>query len=239
MSLPIDLNCDMGESYGRFRVGSDEELLDWITSCNLACGFHGGDPLTIERTARAALQRGVRIGAHPSFPDLAGFGRRLMHLPAEELRTLLKYQIAAVAGMVGSLGGRIDYVKPHGALYNHAAADAPTAAVVVQAVAEMGTGLALMGPAGSAMERAAAAEGLPFIREAFLDRAYAADGSLLPRDQPNAVITDPRIAAARMRAILQGASGLPPADSLCVHGDNPAALLLLQAVHREIKSPER
>jgi len=147
--LTIDLNCDMGESYGNYKIGNDDRIMPYITSCNVACGFHGGDPLQIERTIKNALKHNLQIGAHPSYPDLQGFGRRKMNVPPDELKAIIKYQIAAVKGIAESLGGKLTYVKPHGALYNSAADDKEIVASIVNAIKEIDEELAFLGLAGS------------------------------------------------------------------------------------------
>ena len=236
--LTIDINCDMGESFGNFRLGNDEKVFPYLTSCNIACGFHAGDPLHMERTVDLALKHGVQIGAHPSYPDLNGFGRRKMHLPPDELRTLVKYQIAALKGMVESRGGKLSYVKPHGALYNSIAHDPAEALSVIQAIQEMGGHLLLMGLAGSPIEKLAQAQGIPFVPEAFADRFYEADGRLRSRSLEKSVISDPLEAAQQVLSIVQNqhlqswdGNKVPiQARSICIHGDNPKAVDLLKAI---------
>ncbi|MEM7369360.1 MAG: 5-oxoprolinase subunit PxpA [Bacteroidota bacterium] len=236
--LRIDINCDMGESYGRFSVGNDEQIFPWISSSNIACGFHGGDPFHIEHTIRLALKHKVRIGAHPGYPDLQGFGRRDMKIPAQELRAIIKYQIAAVKGLTESLGGRLAYVKPHGALYNAASRDAEETKVILQAIQEIDSGLAFMGLAGSVMQRLAKEAQLPFIAEAFADRRYEPDGKLMSRSKSQAVIQDPDQAVEQVLSIFlnqavhcSDGSVLPmEAQSFCIHGDNPAAPRILKAL---------
>lgn len=239
-NLPIDLNCDMGESYGRFKVGNDEAIFPYVTSSNIACGFHGGDPLHIENTIKGAIAHGVRIGAHPAYPDLSGFGRRRMQLGRDELKAVVKYQIAALKGMTESLGGRLAYVKPHGALYNTAADDASEAFCIIQAIREIDPELALMGLAGSIMEETARREQIPFIAEAFADRRYESNGRLRSRSKEGAVIAAPEQAAGQVFSIARhkqvesydGAIVPVDAQSVCIHGDNPSAISILQAVER-------
>lgn len=234
----LDLNCDLGESYGRFIIGQDEALFPYLTSCNIACGFHGGDPLHIERTIRRALAHGLQIGAHPSYPDLMGFGRRKMEIPPEELQAIVKYQVAALKGLVESAGGRLAYVKPHGALYNSMVERADEAEAVVAAVKAIDPALAVMGLAGSQVKGIAETAGLRFIAEAFADRRYDERGHLVARGRVGAVIQDATLAAEQVRQIWEqgqvttiGGTKLPlRADSFCVHGDNPAALAILQAI---------
>ncbi len=240
--LCIDINCDMGESYGRFEVGNDEAVFPYITSANIACGYHGGDPLHIEKTIETALRHNVRIGAHPAYPDLMGFGRRKMHIPASELRALVKYQVAALKGMTESLGGKLEYVKPHGALYNSAADNEAEAAAILEALEALDPDLRLMGLAGSRMQQLALDRDRPFIAEAFADRRYENDGRLRSRLLPDAVIASPEAAAAQVVAIARenrviSAEGHPvpvAAQSVCIHGDNPQSVAILQAIDRAL-----
>ncbi|MDX1407900.1 MAG: 5-oxoprolinase subunit PxpA [Saprospiraceae bacterium] len=239
----IDLNCDMGESYGRYRIGHDAAIFPYITSCNVACGFHGGDPLTIDQTIRGALTHGIQIGAHPSFPDLMGFGRQKMHIPGALLHAIVKYQVAAVKGMTESLGGRLKYVKPHGALYNMAADDADISATLLQAVRDIDPELVLMGMAGSVTEQVAQQQSARFIAEAFADRRYTDGGRLVPRSHEGAVISDPDEAAQQVVAIVtegrvKGEHGQwvsLDAGTICVHGDNPGVIAILEAIDVALK----
>jgi len=226
----IDLNCDMGESYGNYKIGNDDQVMPYITSCNVACGFHGGDPLQIEKTIKNALKYGLQIGAHPGFPDLQGFGRRRMQVPTDELRAIIKYQIAAVKGITESLGGKLAYVKPHGALYNMAADDTKVAQSIVQAIQEMGNDIAFMGLAGSkAMQETAQKAGIRFIAEAFADRRYTPNGRLQSRSIQGAVIHDAQKAAEQVLALAKDKQVISTentsikleAQSICIHGDNP------------------
>ena len=234
----IDINCDMGESYGRYQVGNDAAIFPFITSCNIACGFHGGDPLTIEKTIRGALSHGVQIGAHPGFPDLSGFGRRQMHIPEDELEALVKYQVAALKGMTEGLGGKLTYVKPHGALYNMAADNPEITMAIMAGVHAIDPNLVLMGMAGSVMQKIAISHGVPFIAEAFADRMYTNDGRLMSRALPGSVIDDAELAARQVISIIkdqcvtshEGAKIVLTASSICIHGDNPGALQILQAI---------
>ena len=238
----IDINCDMGESFGRFKVGNDEMIFPYITSCNIACGFHGGDPLHIENTIKSALKHGVQIGAHPSYPDLSGFGRRKMQLPRAELKAIIKYQVAALKGMTESQGGRLAYVKPHGALYNTAADDESETRTIIQAIREIDPKLALMGLAGSMMQKIALNEGIPFIAEAFADRKYEANGRLMSRSKEGSVLSSPTEAAEQVVSIAlhnkaksaEGTSVQIYAQSICIHGDNPSAVKILQAIQEAL-----
>lgn len=232
----IDINCDVGESDS---TGNDAALFPYITSCSIACGVHAADPLQIQRTIRLAMQFGLRIGAHPSYPDRPGFGRRPMQIADSELRATLDYQVAALLGMTRVSGGHMAYVKPHGALYNTAADDASVAQVIAACIAAFDKHIALMGLAGSAMADAAQQEGIRFIPEAFADRRYDDRGRLVPRSDARAMIAHPIEAAEQVRAIaehgmVRSISGkmIPvKAESICVHGDHPGALDILRAIH--------
>jgi UPF0271 protein len=235
---PIDLNADLGESFGAWRLGDDEALLSIVTSANIACGFHAGDPLTIRRACAGAVARGVSIGAQVSYRDLAGFGRREMEVPPDELSAELLYQIAAVDGIARAEGGKVSYVKPHGALYNRAARDPVQALAVAAAISDYDPALPLLTLPGSEAAVAAAAAGLRVIAEAFADRAYNADGTLVPRSRDGAVLTDPTVVAARAVAMATGrmiesAAGgqlrISP-RSVCIHGDTAGAVTLARSV---------
>ncbi len=235
----IDLNCDMGESYGNYKIGNDDQVMPYITSCNVACGFHGGDPLQIEKTIKNALKHGLQIGAHPGFPDLQGFGRRRMQIPVDELRAIIKYQIAAIKGITESLGGKLAYVKPHGALYNMAADDAEVAQSIVQAIQEIGQDIAFMGLAGSEqMEGIAKKTGVRFIAEAFADRRYTPNGRLQSRSVEGAVIHNAEKAAAQVLSLAKNKQVISSentvvkinAQSICIHGDNPKVEGILQTI---------
>ncbi len=234
----VDLNSDLGEGFGRWRLGDDEAMLRVVSSANVACGFHAGDPATIRRTVRVAVQRGVAIGAHVGYRDLAGFGRRRMDVPSEELQADVAYQVGALAGLAAAEGGRVSYVKPHGALYNTAAVDERVAADVAAAVADVDPSLVMLGlPCSRALDAASAA-GLATAAEAFADRAYEADGTLVPRTRPGAVLHDPDEVARRMlrlatEGVVEAVDGsLVPvrADSICVHGDTPDAVAMAERV---------
>lgn len=237
-SMVIDLNADLGEGFGVWRLGDDLALLDIVTSANVACGFHAGDPVTIRRTCAAAVDRGVAIGAQVSYRDLAHFGRREMDVEPEELCAEVLYQLAAVDGIARAMGGRVSYVKPHGALYNRICRDEVQAAAVIEAVADYDTSLPVLTLPGSVVHGVAAAEGVATIAEAFADRAYTAAGSLVSRREPGAVIHD--VAAVSARAVRMAVEGrvtavdgspvVVSARSICVHGDTPDAVRLAQAV---------
>jgi UPF0271 protein len=239
----IDLNADLGESFGAWRLGYDAALLPLVTSANVACGFHAGDPLTIRQTCAAAVAHAVAIGAQVSYRDLAGFGRRDMTVPAEELTAEVLYQIAALDGMARAEGGRVSYVKPHGALYNRAVRDQAQAQAVVSAVRAYDPALPVLTLPGGMLAAEAAAGGLSVVAEAFADRAYLADGTLMPRGQPGAVLTDPAIVAGRVVAMATGqpvdpAEGRPivlSPRSICIHGDTAGAVTLARAVRAALQ----
>lgn len=232
MTPAINLNADLGESYGAWEMGSDAALLAIVGSANLACGFHAGDPLVMRRTLRLAREAGVSIGAHPSFPDLQGFGRRPMTLPADELEAILLYQMAALAGMARAEGLAMAHVKPHGALSNMACRDAALAATVARAIKAFDSGLILLAPACSELVHAGQAAGLRVVQEIFADRAYLDDGNLVPRGRPDAMIHGAEAALAHVTAMLaeqalisvNGVRLPTPIGSVCVHGDSPQAV---------------
>ncbi|MEI7024976.1 LamB/YcsF family protein [Paenibacillus sp. y28] len=255
MQPVIDLNCDAGESYGAYRIGQDDKVLPHVTSANIACGFHAGDPGVMRRTVQLCLVSHVAIGAHPGLPDLAGFGRRELRITPEEAYEMTVYQIGALQAVVRAEGGGgLRHVKPHGALYNMAAADRPLADAIVRAVCAAAPEALLYGLAGSELLLAAQAAGLPAVSEVFADRRYRADGSLVPRHQDGAVLTDPeavlaqavRLAAAGEAETAEGAIIGVDAGTLCIHGDHPhaaeAAVRLRQRLEQEgitIRAPQR
>ncbi|MEV0596197.1 LamB/YcsF family protein [Nonomuraea cavernae] len=236
--MVIDLNADLGEGFGIWELGDDLALLDIVTSANVACGFHAGDPVTIRRACAAAVDRGVSIGAQVSYRDLAHFGRREMDMEPEELCAEVLYQLAAVDGIARAMGGRVSYVKPHGALYNRVCRDEVQAAALVDAVVDYDPSLPVLTLPGSVVHRAAAAEGVATIAEAFADRAYTSAGALVSRREPGALVHDPAAVSARaVRMAVEGSvtsiDGTPvpvSARSICVHGDTPGAVVLAQAV---------
>ncbi|MFF5455971.1 LamB/YcsF family protein [Streptomyces sp. NPDC012950] len=242
--VSIDLNADLGEGFGRWTLTDDEELLSLVTSANVACGFHAGDAATMRRVCELAAARGVRIGAQVSYRDLAGFGRRSMDVPAAELAAEVAYQIGALEVFARAAGSRVAYVKPHGALYNRVVGDAEQAAAVVEGVLLADRTLPVLGLPGSRLHGAAAAAGLPVVAEAFGDRAYRADGSLLPRGREGAVVTDPAevversLALARLGAVTahDGTPVAVRARSLCLHGDTPGAVELARRVREGLES---
>ncbi|MGN6761717.1 MAG: LamB/YcsF family protein [Leifsonia sp.] len=238
MPRSVDLNSDLGESFGAWTMGDDAALLRIVSSANVACGFHAGDPSTMLATCREAEANGVTVGAHVSYRDLPGFGRRSMDVPAGELRDEVLYQLAALSGLARVAGTAVRYVKPHGALYNRIVRDAAQARAVVDAVVAFDPALPLLGLAGSAVERAAADAGLRFVREAFVDRGYRADGTLVPRTDPGALLTEaPEIAERAVRMVtagtvdaVDGTAVRLEVDSLCVHGDTSGAVAMARAV---------
>lgn len=227
----IDLNADVGESFGRWQLGDDAALLPHLTSANVACGFHAGDPLTLRRTCELAAEQGVVIGAQVGYRDLAGFGRRFVDVAPAELEADVLYQLAALDGLAGAAGSRVAYLKPHGALY-HAVSDHPEQAAAVIAAVQAYGGLPVLGLAGSSFLAAVAAAGLEAVGEGFADRAYLPGGGLVPRSAPGAVLTDPAAVAAQ--AVQLAASG--GVRSLCVHGDSPGAPELAAAVRAGLSS---
>jgi 5-oxoprolinase (ATP-hydrolysing) subunit A len=232
MKTAVDLNCDMGESFGAWSMGADAEVLEHVSSANIACGFHAGDPAIMHRTVADALARGVAVGAHPSLPDLQGFGRRIMRVTPDEVYDLVLYQVGALAGFCRALGGRLAHVKAHGALYNMAAKDAVLADAVACAARDFDPSLVLFGLAGSELVRAGRNVGLRVANEVFADRSYQQDGTLTPRARPDAMIRDLSAALAqvermiregRVRA-LDGSDVAVEPDTICIHGDEPGAL---------------
>ncbi len=238
VDMRIDLNCDLGEGFGIWTLGEDDGLLDVVTSANVACGFHGGDPSIMRRVCRRAAEAGVRIGAQVGYRDLAGFGRRPMDVPAHELADEVVYQIGALEVFARIAGTAVSYVKPHGALYNTCVTDSVQAEAVVRAVREVDPGLVVLGLPGSELLRAAEAAGLPTVKEAFADRAYDAAGHLISRRQEGSVISDPKSVVARcLRLVdegrvtaIDGAQVSITPQSLCVHGDTPGALRLARRI---------
>lgn len=232
--MRIDINADVGESFGAYTIGDDVALMVSITSASVAAGFHAGDPSVLRRTIRLAASHGVAVGAHPGFPDLVGFGRRELNVTPDEAENLVLYQVAAVAGVAAAEGVRLQHVKPHGALFNMAVRDRPLAAAIVRAVAAFDASLLLFGLPGSELLKAGRAAGLRVAAELFADRAYEKDGTLRSRTMPDAVIQDPSLVVARAvrmvkeRAVEAIDGTLVPleADTICVHGDTPGAHVL-------------
>ncbi|MBJ7290780.1 5-oxoprolinase subunit PxpA [Williamsia sp.] len=237
-TLRIDLNADLGEGYGVWRLGDDAAVLDVVTSANVACGFHAGDPAGLRRTCADAVAAGARIGAQVSYPDRVGFGRRFVDVAADDLTADVVYQIGALDGIARSVGGRVEYVKPHGALYNSIVTHEEQAGAVVAALVALGGDLPLLGLPDSASLRRAAAAGIRTVAEAFADRAYLADGSLMPRGRTGAVITDTAEICARAVRMVHdhevvaddgSVVAVTPA-SICLHGDTPGAVEHARAV---------
>ena len=234
----IDLNADLGEGFGIWRLGDDDALLGVVSSANVACGFHAGDPSTMRRVCAGAVAAGVAIGAQVSYRDLAGFGRRFIDVPADELTADVLYQLAALDGIARTAGGRVRYVKPHGALYNAAVHHEEQARAVVEAVRAYDASLPVLGLPGSALLRLADAAGLATVAEGFADRGYTAAGTLVPRSEPGAVVHD--AAAVAERAVRMATDGVvlamdgtpvaAPVASVCVHGDTSGAVQLARGV---------
>ncbi|MFF7451017.1 MULTISPECIES: 5-oxoprolinase subunit PxpA [unclassified Streptomyces] len=236
--ISIDLNADLGEGFGRWRLTDDEQLLSVVTSANVACGFHAGDPVTMRRVCEQAAERGVRVGAQVSYRDLAGFGRRAMDVPPAELTAEVAYQIGALEVFARAAGTRVSYVKPHGALYNRVVHDEEQAAAVVDGVLLADATLPVLGLPGSRLLDLAGKAGLPAVTEAFADRAYTERGTLVPRGEEGAVVTDPEAVVARSLGLARdgsvtsrsGARIEVRARSLCLHGDTPGAVELARRV---------
>lgn len=236
----IDLNSDLGESFGQWSMGDDAAMLDIVTSANVACGFHAGDPAGILRTLKAAAAKGVTIGAHVAYPDLVGFGRRNMDIASDELSADVVYQIGALQALATVAGTRVRYVKPHGALYNTIAHDSRQALAVIEAIRAVDTRLVLVALAGSPLIELARREGLTCIAEAFADRAYTPQGTLVSRREPGAVLHDAEQVARRMLRLVQsgeveaidGSITRVEADSICVHGDSPGAIQMAREVRQ-------
>ena len=243
MPLMVDLNADLGESFGTYKLGLDEELLNHITSANIACGFHAGDYMVMQKTVSMAVSKNVAVGAHPGFPDLQGFGRRNMHMKPEEVRNLVIYQIGALQAFAKAEGTQLKHVKPHGALYNMAAADYDLARAIAEAVKKVAPDAILLALANSEMVKAAQDVGIKVAQEVFADRAYNPDGTLVPRSIPGAAIQDPTQATERaLRMVLEGKVTAIDgqevhivADSICVHGDNPQAVKLAPEIRKGLE----
>lgn len=240
----VDLNCDMGESFGAWRMGNDSELLNYVTSANIACGYHAGDPSTMKNTVRVALEKGVAIGAHPGLPDLAGFGRREMAVSAEEVYDMVVYQLGALAAFAKAEGTKLHHVKPHGALYNMAAVDAALAQAIAEAIYKVQPELVLYGLAGSELVVAGEMLGLKTANEVFADRTYQQDGTLTSRRHKNAFVTTTEDAVQQVVRMvkegkvlsLQGVDVLIKADTVCIHGDGPYALSFARLIREQLTS---
>lgn len=239
----VDLNSDLGESFGAYTIGMDSEILKYVSSANVGCGYHAGDPLVMEKTVKMAKESGCAVGAHPGYPDLMGFGRRNVAATPAEVKAYVKYQLGALLAFTMSAGIPMQHVKPHGAMYNMAAKDPKLAMAIAEAIAEVDNSIIFMGLANSEMIKAGEAVGLKTASEVFADRAYMDDGTLVPRSQPGAVIHDKEIAIARtVRMVTEGKVETITgkvidikADSICVHGDNPSALVFVENIRAELE----
>lgn len=241
MSYKVDLNSDLGESFGAWKMGDDAAVLTFVSSANVACGFHAGDPLVMRKTVLEAVKAGVAVGAHPSYPDLKGFGRRNMACSPDELYADTLYQIGALRAFCEAQGVKLQHVKPHGAMYNSAAKKPEEALALAQAVKDAG-GLILMGLAGSEFDKAAEKLGVPYAAEAFADRGYMSDGSLVPRKMEGAFVRDVEVAAKRVirmvkEGIVEAIDGsivnLRP-QSICLHGDSPSAVEMAKTLRARL-----
>lgn len=243
MTLSIDLNCDMGESFGAWKMGHDDDILPYVTSANIACGFHAGDPAVMRKTVAAAIRHGVALGAHPGLPDLAGFGRRTMDISPENAYDIVVVQVGALAGVAASQGGRLHHVKAHGALYNMAAKNPELAQAIAQAVYDVDRSLVLYALASSVQASIATKTGLRVAHEVFADRTYQNDGSLTSRKQANAMITDPEISIRQVLRMItegkiateQGDDITVRADTLCIHGDQPGAAVFAKSIREALR----
>lgn len=242
----VDINCDLGESFGRFKLGEQEEILKYVTSANIACGFHSGDPTVMRETVKLAIDHGVKIGAHPGLPDLNGFGRRAMAITPQEGYDMVVYQIGALQGFLATFKEEMQHVKPHGALYNMAAKDRALAEAIAQAVYDVSPSLILFGLADSELTRAGEKIGLRTAHEFFADRTYQADGSLTSRSEPDAMITDRGQSAAQViKAVKEGKVFTQQqtevalrADTVCIHGDGEHALAFAQYLKETLENNE-
>lgn len=242
--MRIDLNSDLGESFGAWRMGDDAALMRVVSSANVACGFHAGDPGVMRRTVAMAREHGVAVGAHPGFPDLAGFGRRDLRCAPQEVEDFVVYQVGALAAVAAAQGVRLQHVKAHGALYNMACVDAELAAAIARGTAAVDASLILFGLPGSALLAAGRRAGLRVAAEIFADRAYLADGALVPRARPGSVIHDPghvveravRMARERTVESIDGRIVALEADTICVHGDTPGAAALAAQIRAALEA---
>ncbi|AZV43899.1 5-oxoprolinase subunit PxpA [Peribacillus asahii] len=242
----VDLNCDLGESFGAYQIGNDEEILDYVTSVNVACGFHAGDPTVMRKTVQLALEKQVKIGAHPGLQDLMGFGRRNINISSQEAYDIVVYQIGALNGFLQSEGGRMQHVKPHGALYNMAARNKDLSMAIAEAVYKVNPELVLFGLSGSELVRAGQAIGLQTASEVFADRTYQQDGSLTSRNEKNALIENDDDAVAQVIRMVkegkvlsqQGTDVTLKADTICIHGDGAHALSFAQHVKKSLELSE-
>jgi 5-oxoprolinase (ATP-hydrolysing) subunit A len=234
----IDINCDMGESFGAYDLGNDEALMDFVSSVNIACGFHAGDPAVMQKTVALAAKKNVAIGAHPGYPDLQGFGRRDMALPAQEVYNIVVYQVGALQAFTRAAGAVLHHVKPHGALYNTAAKNKLIASAIAHAIADVNRNLILVGLSGSHLIAEGNKIGLKTCNEVFSDRCYEEDGSLTPRTSPHALIEDPEAGARHVlkmvkekKVLTRSGTDIPvTADTVCIHGDGKLALPFAKAI---------
>lgn len=241
--IRVDLNCDMGESFGNYKIGMDEEIVQYISSANIACGFHASDPLVMSKSVKLCASAGVSVGAHPGFPDLVGFGRRQMKVSLPELKAMVIYQVGALKAFCTANGVKLQHVKPHGAMYNMAAKDLNMAEAICEGIREVDPDLILLGLSGSKLIEAAKKVGLRYAGEVFADRGYEEDGSLVPRTEKGAMITDENEAIRRVIGMVKdhrvtAVTGkevevLP--DSICLHGDSPKAVLFAEKISRALK----
>ena len=244
--LKIDLNCDMGESFGAWTMGRDAELMSVVSSINVACGFHAGDASVMRQTVQTAIEKGVAVGAHPGFPDLQGFGRREMNLSAQEIFDAVLYQVSALKGICEALGARLHHVKPHGALYNSAAKNPGKAAAIAEAVKAVDKNLVFYGLSGSFLISEARKINLKTASEVFADRTYQADGTLTPRNQPNALIHETEKAVRQILEMVKTQSATTinggtfsiKADTICIHGDGANALEFATAIKQKLAENE-
>ncbi|TDL31761.1 LamB/YcsF family protein [Jeotgalibacillus sp. S-D1] len=242
--LRVDLNCDMGESFGAYKMGNDEEILNYVTSANIACGFHAGDPSTMKKTVNLALKKGVGIGAHPGFNDVAGFGRRNIAVSPNEAYDLVVYQIGALHGFVKASGAKLQHVKPHGALYNMAARDPLLAHAIAKAVYDVDSELVLFGLSGGELIKAGNKIGLKTASEVFSDRTYQSTGELTSRTEENALIEDDHLAVAQVVRMIKeqkvcSTAGMDitiQADTVCIHGDGSHALTFARQINESLQA---
>lgn len=240
----VDLNCDLGESYGNYICGMDEEVIPYISSANIACGFHASDPMVMGKTVALAKKQNVCVGVHPGYPDLVGFGRRNMAVSPEEVKAMVQYQMGALMALCKAQGIRLAHVKPHGAMYNMAAKDEKLALAICQGIKEVDPELILLGLSGSEMLKAAEKIGLKAAREVFADRAYEEDGSLVARSKEGAMITDEEEAIRRVIMMVKegkvtaitGKEIAVTPHSVCIHGDGPKALAFVQKIRKTLEA---
>jgi len=244
MIKKVDINCDMAESYYKNKIGNDSKIMPFITSCNIACGFHGGDPKTIKSTIELAIENNVNIGAHPSYFDIEGFGRRKTSLDSDELESILLYQISAIKGITESYGIKLHHVKPHGALYNMASVDDKIAEVIVLAIKKIDSNLKLYGPSKMNWKNISEKNNIKYISEVFSDRNYNENLTLVDRNKENSMITDVNSSINHLSKMLNDGKVKTingrlvdiDAETICIHGDQPNALLFAQSIFNTFKS---